>query len=265
MADSTETLDRRPGERHNHHRAMLLWAMQSPERRSQNAVCRAQGATKQTIRKWRRADRWDLRAEAHGDEADQYALDLYRALYLADFGKLELPHVAPRIVRALGAVSLDDPTAQAQHDAVRLAAKQYPAGVQEAEQAAVQAAAKHRHDVRTDAERHIRLVDASLGLIAKRLKANEVRVTVRDIPVLLECRDRLVATVTGARQDAAGGGVVDSARVAHAKATGGDLVAAMHEDAVELIAILGALQAGKGRDRQGLADADAEVRALSAK
>ena len=59
-------------------------------------------------------------------------------------------------------------------------------------------------------------------------------------------------------------GVVDSARVAHAKATGGDLVAAMHEDAVELVAILGALKASQGVDRQAIAQEQAALQEAEA-
>lgn len=265
MTDSLKgrpaTLDRWPGERRDHHRALLLWAMQSPVKRSMRASARAMGISDGAVRKWKARSCWQARAEGHGEDADQYALDQYRAHYLADYGKLELPHVARFIVRPLGATDMRDPVAQAAHDARRHTAHVIPAAHDEAEQAAAQAVANHRADQRIEAQRHIKLIDASLGLIARKLKADEVRVTVRDIPVLLECRGRLVAAVTDAASDAAGPGVVDSARVAHAKATGGDLVAAMHEDAVELVAILGALQSSRQADRDALATGHAEVQA----
>jgi hypothetical protein len=264
MADALKgrpaTLDRWPGERRDHHRALLLWAMQGPASRSMRAVARALGISDGSIRNWKASGCWRQRVEGHGDDGDQYALDQYRAHYMADFGPLELPQVARFVVRPMGATDLRDPVAQAAHDARRHTAHVIPAAHTEIEQAAAQAVADHRRDQRVEAARHIKLVDASLGLIARKLKADEVRVTVRDIPVLLDCRARLVAAVSDAHDQAAGPGVVDSARVAHAKATGGDLVAAMHEDAVELVAILGALQASRGADRDALAAGHAEVR-----
>lgn len=254
------TLDRWPGERRDHHRAMLLWAMQGVMDRSNRAVARAMGVADGSVRNWRRTGCWDLRAEAHGDQADQEALDRYRAQYMADFGRLELPHVAGNVVRPLGALDLRDPAAQAAHEARQRVAQAIPAAQAEVEQATAQAVADHKRDTRHDADRHIKLVDASLGLIARKLRADEVRVSVRDIPVLLDCRERLVAVVNGTHHDQASGPLVESARVRHAKETGGDVVAAMHEDALELVAILGALRSSDQVDLHALAHADQAAR-----
>jgi hypothetical protein len=254
------TLDRWPGERRDRHRALLLWAMQGPMDRSNRAVARALGVSDGSVRNWRRSSCWDARLEAHGDDGDQDALDRYRAEYMADFGRLEMPHVAGNVVRPLGAVDLRDPAAQASHQARQRVAQALPAAQAEAEQATAQAVADHRRDTRQDADRHIKLVDASLGLIARKLRADEVRVGVRDIPVLLDCRERLVAVVNGTHHDGARGALVESARVKHARETGGDVVAAMHEDAQELVAILGALRATDQVDLHALAQADQAAR-----
>ena len=254
------TLDRWPGERRDQHRAMLLWAMQSPMERSMRATARAMGASDGSVRNWRKAGAWDARVAGHPEHSDREALDRYRRDYLVDFGKLELPHVAQYVVEPLGPAAMDDPAAQAKHEARVHAARAVPLAQAEAEQAVRQAVATHKRDTRADAERHIKLVDASLGLIARKLKADEVRVGVRDIPVLLDCRERLVSVVNGTHSEA-GGPVVDSARVKHAKATGGDVVAAMHEDAQELVAILGALRAAEGVDLHAVSAAEAEARA----
>lgn len=258
-----ERLERWMGERRDRHRGLLLWAMQSPYERSMRAVARAMGKSEGTIRNWRAQGCWELRAKGHEESVDQDALDLYRAEYMADFGTIELPHVARYIVRTLGAIDLNDPAAQAAHDARVRTANAIPKAKKEVEQATAQAVAENKRDQKEDAERHIRLVDASLGVIAKKLRADEVRVSVRDIPVLLECRERLVRVVSGAIESA-NGKVIETARVQYAKEVGGDLIVAMHEDAVELVAILGALKTSRDADKDSMNERDEEVRDTSA-
>ena len=257
------TVERWPGEAHEHHRALLLFAMQGPMERSARAVARACGVSEGTIRNWRKKSGWDRRIDGQGETADADALDLYRALYLVDFGQIELPHVAPFVVVPIGPFNMEDPVARAQHEARVKAAEVIPAAAEEAEQAVRQRLATMKRDNKTTSERHIKLVDASLGLIARKLKANEIRVSVRDIPVLLETREKLVAVATG-EHDAAHGPIVESARVQHARKTGGDLLAAMHEDAQELVAILGALRTSKHTDASTLAAEDQIVRSALA-
>jgi hypothetical protein len=253
-------LARWPGERRDRHRALLLWAMQIPGERSMRAVGRAMGCSEGSVRNWQRSGAWQQRDHGQGADSDLAALDLYRDEYMADFGALDLPHVAGHVSRPLGNTDLRDPSAQAAHEARQRVAQAVPAAAAAAEQAAAQAVRNRRRDVREDAERHIKLVDGAIGVIARKLKADEVRVSVRDIPVLLDCRDRLVHVVSGTAQEGVGVLVV-SARVAHAKETGGDVVAAMHEDAMELVAILGALASAGQADLHALAAADSQARA----
>jgi hypothetical protein len=253
------TLDRWPGERRDLHRALLLYAMQAHGQRSMRAVARALGVSDGSVRNWRRSGCWDARLDGHGTEADGDALDLYRVAYMADFGQLEVPHVAQHVVQPLGSLDLRDPDAQAAHEAAQRAASAVSTAQAEVEQSTAQAVADHRRDSREVAERHIKLVDGALGVIARRLKADEVRVSVRDIPLLVDCRARLEDVVSGNRQQQ-GRPLVESARLQYAKETGGDVVAAMHEDALELVAILGALRSTDGVDPLALAAADAEAR-----
>lgn len=256
--DEPLTLDRWHAERRDHHRAMLLWAMQGPDLRSQRKVSRATGASESTIRNWRRARMWEQRCAHHGKHADQYALDLYRSEYMADFGKIEMPWVLPNIVRTVGGVDLDDPASVAAEQARERARKATGATVAEVEQAARQAVADRKRNSKTEADKHIRLVDGALGLLARKMKANEIRVSVRDIPVLLECRERLTRVVAGAEDGT--GRVVQSARVRHAKETGGDLLEAMYVDAEEVVLILGALRTRRTEDVYALSQQDAEHR-----
>ena len=253
------TLDRWPGERRDHHRALLLFAMQGSAGRSRRAVARAMGLSDGCIRNWLRNDCWLARIHAHGEAADQDALVRYRMEYMADHGTLEVPHIAKYIIQPLGNLDLRDPATKLANEAAVRAHNAVPLAQVEAEQAVAQAVATHRRDSREIAERHIKLVDGALGVIAKKLKADEVRVSVRDIPVLIECRAHLEDVVSGTRQDGARR-AVDSARLAHAKEVGGNLVEAMHEDALELVAILGALCAAKDVDVATLAEVDQRVR-----
>jgi hypothetical protein len=208
------------------------------------------------VRGWRRDGCWDARAAGH-ENADEVALDLYRREYMADFGVLELPHVAPRVVQPLAGATLGDPVVKAAHEASRAAVEAAPEALRVAEQASAQAVATRRRDARDDAEKHLNLVDASLGVIARKLRADEVRVTVRDIPVLLQCRERLVNIAMG-EHGAGPSAVTQSARVQHAKATGGDVIEALWEDSEDLRVILGALRTKRDADVVSLATAQAE-------
>lgn len=254
------TLERWAGERELVHRALLLLAMQGPLDRSNRTTARAISRSEACIRNWRKGYEWDKRIAAYGDEADEVALQMYRRLYAADYGAAELIHVAKRVVRPLGGGGVLDEAAKAQRDAVANVSKTLSGAVHEVETATAQALADHRRDVRQDAERHIKLVDASLGLIARKLKEGEIRVSVRDIPTLLECRQRLTDVVSGAHHEAAAQ-VVESARLRHAKATGGDVLAALYEDVQELDVLLSAMITSKGADLHALAEADQESRA----
>ena len=108
---AASTMARASAERRQTHRAFLLWAMQTPTLRSVRSVSRAMGRPESTVRSWFKSGHWPARCEADGDNSDQVALDLYRDDYMAEFGELEIPFVAPTIVRAIGALNMTDPLA----------------------------------------------------------------------------------------------------------------------------------------------------------
>jgi len=246
-----------PGEKRNKHRGLLLWAMMHPARgRSNRAVSRALGVSEGAIRNWRRDGCWDVRAAAHED-SDSVALDIYRREYIEDYGALELPHVAPRVVQPIAGLHLGDPVVTAAHEASRAALHAAPEALRAAEQAAGQAVASRRRDARADAEKHLNLVDASLGTIASKLKKGEVKVSVRDIPILLDCRNKLVQIASG-DTTAGAASVVESARVQHAKSIGGDVVEALFLDCEDMMVILGALRSRRDADVVELAEAQAQ-------
>ncbi len=261
MSSSNQSVDapleRKVGERRTHHRALLLYAMQAENKRSVRAVARAIGISEGTARNWRKKSEWDSRISHHAELADAVALAVYRREYLADFGKIELKHIAKNVVQPIASGDLDSDEAKVQHEATVAASKAVGKSMQAVEQATVQAIADHRRDVRDDADRHVRLLDASLGLIARKLKADEVRVSVRDIPVLLECRDKLVSIINGTHQ-AGGALAVESVRVKQARKNGTDIIEAMREDAEELVVILNALSATNDNSSFNGADSDVE-------
>ena len=82
------------------------------------------------------------------------------------------------------------------------------------------------------------LVDEALQYIHSRIQSGDIRASIRDIPLLLDLRDRLA----GAGHSGMSGGLpVESVRVRAARDSGGDILVAMLADAEELTAILGAL------------------------
>ena len=130
------TLERWPEERHMTHRAMLLWAMQATSLRSYRATARAMGRSDGTIRGWCEKGSWKARLASHKD-GDQVALDLYRREYMADFGPVEIPHVAANVIRPLGSLHTDDPVEVASQLTRDRVAKTMGTTTREVEQAVV--------------------------------------------------------------------------------------------------------------------------------
>ena len=258
-SNKSETLQRGSGERERIHRALLLYAMVAPDLRARRAVARAMGNSESSVRLWRTNERWEHRIEYHGEDADQIALDLYRELYMEEFGELELPHVTHGIVRPLGAVHNSSPLAAATEltrERVRVATGLTK---QETEQRILLTAAQTRSDSKKVAARHIRLVDGALGVIVSKIKTKKITVSVRDIPFLIECREKLTRIAEGG-EDGGAGRIVESARVKYARESGGDLLEAMAEDAEECVIILGALRSRQGVDLGQLSKDDEEAR-----
>ena len=83
-------------------------------------------------------------------------------------------------------------------------------------------------------------MDRSIQYISDCLQTGDVKVTLRDLPVMLDLRDHLTGKV---KEDEAKGGsiVIETIRVKDAKKSGGDLIQAMLEDSKELVAIFESL------------------------
>jgi len=223
-SDPESPLGRRDREGERAHRAFLLYAMQDPERRSSSAAGRGVSRAESTTREWRRRWSWEDRISALGEAADVKAATAYREWYYPRFRLREIVEVEDRLAAPFRPESVVSPTVAAE---VREAAR----GDTQRE-AAADARKRSRR-------RHMALIDGALGLVAKRVAAGEVRVTLRDIPTLLDLRERLEDPHAGT---GGGGVVIESVRVRVARDSGGDVIEAMHEDALELVAILGAIR-----------------------
>jgi len=235
-------------EKTKEHRGLLLWGMQDPKAtrwgRSNRATAKAVGMSEAATRAWQDKWHWKHRIAGLGLHADQQCLDMYRHLYMREYGSAELPCVAHLVTVPLGGAAHPQgsnaaDTIQQASDAVRTAV---PRAMQVIEQSVTGELAKMKAEERMAANRHLKLVDACLGLIAKRLKDKDLKVSVRDIPTLLETRGKLIEIMMGTNHAEGGQRFTESARVKHAKENGHDLVDAMFDDAVELVAILGVLR-----------------------
>ena len=221
-------LARRNGESARAHRAFLLWLMQDDERRSVRAAARAVGRSESTAREWRNRWSWNDRRDVSGMLASVKAATVYRAKYYAEFRLREVVEIEDRMAAPF---TPDAPIPQSVADDVRSAVRPDTATDAEAE--------RRKRTKRA----HVSLVDGALGLIAKRITAGDVRVSLRDIPSLLQLRRELAGDGTANGSNTNALPPIESTRVRHARTTGGDVVAAMHDDALELCAILGAIRA----------------------
>jgi hypothetical protein len=219
--------ERSPRESGRAHRAFLLWAMQDDDRRSVRAAGRAVGRAEATAREWRKRWGWNDRIKRAGELASIQSATVYRARYYPEHKLREVVEIEERMAAPF---TPDAPIPSSVADQVREAVKPTPTDQ-----------AKRDRQARTR-RAHVSLVDGALGLIAKRITAGDVRVSLRDIPHLLQLRGLLTTadTINGAN----GSGALpplESTRVRHARASGGCVVSAMHDDARELVAILGAI------------------------
>ena len=209
------------------HRAFLLWAMQTPTHREFNPVARAVGRAFPTIKDQFKRWRWSERVKSL--TADSEAQALYRKLHFGKFGTSEIMMVQKNMVSP---VTIFTNT---------------PRSVIEGVEKTLKHSAGDRETVFTKEvkRKHLMLLDAAIGYIAQGIKSGDIRRTLRDLPILIQLRNELNGDASNAKKGS-GALVAESMRVADAKKNGGDIVEAMYEDGVELVAILEALRS-KGK------------------
>ena len=221
-------LGRKKGESELAHRALLLYAMQTPAKRNMRATARAVDRSNSTVRGYAKTWGWDERIS--GPTRDAEAQQLYRQLYFDKGGMAEIAMIEKNIVAP---ISVMGNTPRPVADTIQRTI---------AETKAPDKTSVFEEEIK---RKHLALVDAGIGYIAQGLKAGDIRRSLRDLPLLMQLR-REITGENAKDEESLGQPVIESARVRYAKQTGGDIVEAMFEDAQELVAILGAL-AIKGR------------------
>lgn len=253
--EGPDTLDRWKGEALLAHRGLLLWAAQRPAERSFRAVGRAVGRGESTVRKWAGAYRWEERASAPA--ADEVAVVMYRSTYMKRFGKKDWQHVEERCSFLLHTTQDAPPPSDA---------AEVIAGSRESElmKAMDSALPKPKRDRLNKAARSVedevnrrrseqkealnkeaKILDVALGYAIREMQKNKVRVSLRDVPMLIEAkrdvqklRHHIAAPEETKRGDTP---IVESSRVRYAKLNGHSVLQAMKDDTDELAVILGAL------------------------
>lgn len=232
--DAARALERRRGERSHQHRALLLFAMCHPDRRSIRSIARASGRNEATIRGWRK--RWEWLARTEAAMTEESAVYAYRLLYLKDHGATELPELADRITVSMSTQPGADAPPPAVIDDIRAA-----------ERIAKDEVIRRRGEREAVRSTHVSMVDDALAYVLKQMEDDRIRASLRDLPALLKAR----AVLTGEAHEGHGGAALatESVRVRQARAQGGNVYAAMRQDMVELDVVLGALEAREEMDR----------------
>tara|TARA_B100001564_G_scaffold109287_1_gene90613 strand:- start:3674 stop:4447 length:774 start_codon:yes stop_codon:yes gene_type:complete len=216
-------------EKEQAHRAFLLFAMQAPNKRSQRAVAKAVGCSAPSIGEWKKRFEWEERIKEAGPAHDSIAQKTYNELYFKKNGMREIAVIEKRI---LAPISVVGTTSRPIGEQVIKTVEQSVSTVKENKESTL-------FDDQMKA-RHLDLVDRSIQYISDCLQTGDVKVTLRDLPVMLDLRDHLTGKV---KEDEATGGsiVIETIRVKDAKKSGGDLIQAMLEDSKELVAIFESL------------------------
>ena len=209
------------------HRALLLFGMQSPSKRNKRATSRAIDKANSTLHGYVSKYNWEDRLVGPTVEAEAQAL--YRRLYFDQVGMKEIAMIEENILAPISVVgNTSRPVADTIQRTIEATKPKSKATVFEEE----------------IKRKHLALVDAGIGYIAQGLKSGDLKRSLRDLPLLMTLR-REITGIGKDENENNGIAMIESARMRYAKATGGDIVQAMHEDAQELCAILGALSKKK--------------------
>ncbi len=232
------SLARREDEKEQAHRAFLLYAMQAPKKRSQRAVSKAVSVSAPTIGDWKKRFEWEDRILNGGAAHDVIAQKTYNELYFKKQGMREIAVIERKI---LAPISVVGTTPKPIAETVIKTVEKSVSTVNDDKQSTL-------FDEQMKA-RHLDLVDRSIQYISDSLLAGDVKVTLKDLPVMLELRDNL----TGKEREESKGGsiIVETIRVKDAKKSGGDLIEAMLDDSKELVAIFEALSLQGKYPKQG--------------
>lgn len=234
MKKRASLLARRKKESEVAHRSFLLWAMQLPEKRNVRLTSRSIDRSEATLRSFKK--RWEWEERAKNITSDTEAQALYRKLYVAKFGTTALEVVEHNIATPISKVGT------------------VPKSVAEIVQKTIKtqkSEAKKKDPNEVMRQKHVGLIDAAIGYIAAGLRDGDVKVNLRDIPLLIQTRNTLLQLDEKNKSPEL---VLESVRVRQAKDSGGDVVEAMIEDAEELTMILKSLRIAKRNEEYAESD-----------
>lgn len=238
----------------------LLWCIQDPQQRSISLVERSSGEPKRTIQKWKKKYGWSNRSAAVPG-CEIYALQLLRAR-MAEYGEdvqskllksgieAVLEEAAPASLRSY--VRREQQGIQDITDPLEVKAKNasLPTPVLPIPPEEDLDLARYVRDkwlTRDKLDFQVKVIDMSIGYIAKAVAEGEVKVSLRDLPPLLKARALLTGMPTDNINLNANVNVqqVESYRVKLAKSQRGatelDIVNAIRGDIEEISAILGTI------------------------
>jgi len=285
FATLPEPLQPRSSETDQGYAAFLLWCMMAAPSRSKRLLARAMGISDGTVRYWSKKHAWPRRM-ALVQDAEWKALGAYRQLMDLQLGTGEAAGLrvaldvvleraglaavrhavlAQRQGKDAGAPVVDQGAALPSGAPGLPSGSQQATGGRTAPAAAALSdseleqldAAQHLRSLRDsilrehlgvkDVKRQIMLIDACLGLIARKVQSGELEVKLGDIPQLLKARalltglptEQVAVQQTHQHQHTV---VVESARMRDARAEGGTaMLAAVQAELQELNVIMGAL------------------------
>ncbi len=261
---SNRRLEQLQNESDSAYEAMLLWAMQTPDARSNRLIARSMTSPESTVRHWKKKYDWEMRC-ARVPDVEYAALHVFRSRMEEYVGTDR-----SEMMRA----ALDIVLSTAGYARLRAEVRQQRVGIEEKpdkskDQTAYKSElttteldqidpARYMRDLSTrirskhlkegDISKQIMLIDAVLGLIAKRIQTGELQVKVSDIPSLLKARALLTGLPTEqvavhSQVEHNHNVVVDTVRMQKAKKSGDHtaILEAMKEDVQELSVILDAV------------------------
>lgn len=236
----------------------LLWCMQTPDGRSNRLLSRSVQTAESNIRHWKKKFAWDMRASRVNDP-EYEALRRYRSMMEKHVGADNI-----KMMRA----ALDLVLNQAGYAKLRDSVQKQRVGISSEEEkksvgpmAAVETdhldparylrdlgyKIRAKHLKETDVSKQVMLIDAVLGLIARRVQDGSLQVKVGDIPNLIKARALLTGLPTehvAVQQHIEHNvHVSETPRVAAARKTGGEkeVLLALKEEVAELNTVLGAI------------------------
>lgn len=233
-----------------HHRAFLLYAMQQEGRRNLRLVGRILSRSESGLRKVMNRRRWKERIQAAGPGADVLAVREYSKHYSAtlvhDASQVEKrmaipfrPELLPPDPEVEGTIG--GPASRAQ------AAAELHAGTPKAQ------------EKKTQLDRFLTLIEGTLIRAQEQVVAGKMKVSARDLPVLMRAYHELKAMGDGTTLTMGGPEVVPSTRMRIAERTGGSQTEALLGDAEECVAILAAI-----KESETIAAEVAEIRRSNA-